>query len=445
MTHSTPAARAGNLLLTLNDQAGITRIKLIPAARRASVERGGASLSLTTALLIGADDSIADLERFPTGHGDVRLYPDMAAARLFDAATGLTWAPADQRTPEGEPFSVCQRSLLKREVARMHERGLTPIAAFEIEFAVYRREGERWVLLDNDCGYGLTSFLVARTWMEEIIEAFEHAGIPLEQIHPEYGHGQYEVALGVRDPVTAADDYVLARMLISEVLQRHGLRASFSPKPELAATGNGCHIHLSAATAEGANIFAGPEGTSEFSETGGHWIGALVAELPEVVSVLASGPHSFARLQPGAFSGAYSCWGLENREAAVRYIPGVGGKRNASANIEVKVPDCTSNPYLALAAILAIGSAGMAAKTELPSALAVAPAKATAEELQRSKAQPFPGSLSEALRRLSTNATLRAALGDDAVDTFVGIRTLDAPAEALTDPEELYAKYRWQQ
>lgn len=445
MTQELPAPKTGNLLLTLNDQAGITRVKLIPAAKRASIESGGASLSLTTALLLGADDSIADLERFPTAHGDVRLYPDVSAMRLFDARTGLVWAPADQRTPSGEPFSVCQRSLLEREVERMRSRGLDPVAAFEIEFAVYRLDAGEWVLHDDTSAYGLCSLLGSRAWMEEVVEAFDAAGIPLEQIHPEYGRGQYEVALGVRDPVAAADDYLLARMLISRVLEEHGLRASFSPKPELAATGNGCHIHLSATTADGVNVFAGPEHETGFTPEGGHWIGALVDELPQIIALLASGPHSFARLQPGAFSGAVSCWGVENREAAVRYIPGPAGRRNAGANIEVKVPDCTSNPYLAMAALLAVGSSGFERATEPPEPLTVVPSKASESELRAARAQVFPPSLSEALRRLDGNETLRAALGDDAIDTFVGVRSLDLPSEAIEDVEELYLKYRWQQ
>lgn len=103
------AQMGGNLLLTMCDQAGIARVRLVPASRRAGIERNGASLSRTTVLLLGTDDSIADLPNFPAAHGDVRLHPDMAASRIIDRNTGLTWAPADQWTPEGEEFSVCQR------------------------------------------------------------------------------------------------------------------------------------------------------------------------------------------------------------------------------------------------------------------------------------------------------------------------------------------------
>lgn len=440
-----PTSNTGSLLLTLCDQAGITRVKLIPASKRDSVEHNGTSLSLTTALLIGADDSIADLEKFPAAHGDVRLYPDVSSSRVFDASSGQVWAPADQRTPDGQTFSVCQRSILRRQIERMRSVGLDPVAAIEIEFAVYHPVGDEWHIVDDSAGYGIYSLIRASAWMKGIMDAFDAAGIPLEQIHPEYGRGQYEVALGVRDPLTAVDDYVLARILITRVLAEHGLRVSFSPKPEGSAAGNGCHIHLSATDAEGVNVFSGAEGESSFSATGGHWIGALVDELPDIVAILASGPHSFDRLQPGAYSGAMSCWGLENREAAVRYIPGVSGQRNKGANIEVKVPDCTNNPYLAMAALLAVGVQGIETGTALPAALKTVPAKSSEEELLAARASRFPNTLSEALARLDASAVLRGALGDDAIDTFVGVRRLDLAAEKIDNPEDLYVKYRWQQ
>lgn len=433
-----------HMLLTMCDQAGITRVKLIPESKCESAVRNGVSFSLTSALLLGADDSIADLPDFPTGHGDVRLYPDASAQRTIDRNTGLIWLPADQRIPDGQPFSVCQRSILRQQVDRFQEKGLDPIMAFEIEFAVYRKVGEDWELADENSAYGISSFVESERWFSDVIEAFDLAGIPLEQIHPEYGIGQYEVALGVRDPLTAVDDYVLARILLTRVLHSHGLRVSFSPKPESRASGNGCHIHVSASR-DGANIFAGAETSTDFSTFGGQWVGALVDHLPATIALFAPGPHSYARLQPGAFSGAFSCWGVENREAAVRYIPGPAGRRNRGANVEVKVPDNTGNPYLSAAAILALGLYGLDAGTSLPAPLVVVPAKATPAELYAARAAALPGSLFDALQLLGGNEVLRSAFGNPAIDSFVGLRTLDLPAQENPDPEVLFTKYRWQQ
>jgi len=151
-------------------------------------------------------------------------------------------------------------------------------------------------------------------------------------------------------------------------------------------------------------------------------IGGLVAHLPEASGLLTPSVLSYDRLVPGLWSGAYACWGVENREAAIRFVPGTVGTREATANVEVKAIDGTSNPYLAAAAVLAMAMAGLAEERTAPEPVQVAPDELAADVRERAGIRRLPADLAAALALLDGSALLRAALGSAVVDCLVAVR-----------------------
>jgi glutamine synthetase len=241
-----------------------------------------------------------------------------------------------------------------------------------------------------------------------------------------------------RSPVAAADQYVLARLVIERTARQHGLTVSFAPLTVPGAIGNGCHLHFSAAR-DGQNVFAGGTGPHGLTRDGEAMIGGLVAHLPEASGLLAPSVISYARLVPGMWSGAFACWGLENREAAVRFIRGAAGSRGANANAEVKCIDGASNPYLAAAAVLAMALAGLAGGLAAPGPADTDPDRLAAGAREQAGIRRLPDSLPAALTLLEGSALLRDALGSAVVDCLVAVRRYELDRYGQLPEEERIA------
>jgi glutamine synthetase len=202
---------------------------------------------------------------------------------------------------------------------------------------------------------------------------------------------------------------VLARILISRTARLHRLRASFSPFPEKDGAGNGAHQHVSF-TRTGRPVLSGGDGPNGLTAEGAAAIAGLVASLPDFMAVLASSPLSHLRLQPGLWSGAYCCWGLENREAAVRFCAATQGNPNG-ANIEIKVVDPSANPYLSSAVILGMAGAGMRAGLPLPAEVSVDPAGLSEQDRRAAGVRLLPSAVPEMLKRLQAAPLAQHILG----------------------------------
>jgi glutamine synthetase len=295
--------------------------------------------------------------------------------------------------------------------------------AYEVEFTVFT--GHYTDPAHAGPGYGLRPWLALEEFSRALLGALASAGVSVETLHPEYGPGQLEVSVAPRSPVAAADQYVLARLVIERTARQHGLTVSFAPKTVPGAIGNGCHLHFSAAR-DGQNVFAGGPGPHGLSRDGEAMIGGLVAHLPDACGLLAPSVLSYARLVPGMWAGAYACWGLENREAAVRFIRGTAGSRGTSANVEVKCIDGASNPYLAAAAVLAMAQAGVTGGLPAPEPADADPDRLPAGAREQAGIRRLPADLPGALDRLERSALLRGALGGPVVDCLVAVRRYEA-------------------
>ena len=173
--------------------------------------------------------------------------------------------------------------------------------------------------------YGMARLVDASDYSADLLAALADSGVVVEQFHPEYAPGQLELSVAAEDPVSAADTSVLVRSVIAAVGLRHGFRTSFSPKVAVPGVGNGGHVHLSL-WRDGANLMAGgPDARFGLTADGEAFAAGILEHLPALMAVGAPGVTSYLRHVPSHWAGTYACWGLENREAAMRMVTGSPG------------------------------------------------------------------------------------------------------------------------
>jgi glutamine synthetase len=283
-------------------------------------------------------------------------------------------------------------------------------------------------------------------YARDLLTALAVQGVAVDQFHPEYAAGQLEVSVSAEDPVAAADTTVLVRHTIKAVSARHGLRASFSPKVLADGVGNGGHVHLSlwrGSSDDGENLMSGGSGTFGLTPEGEAFIAGLLTHLPGLLAVGAPTVASYLRLIPSHWAGAFACWGLENREAAIRFVTGPSGRRQAAANVEVKCVDQAANPYLLMAGLLAAGRAGLASGATLPDPVGVDPATLSEEGRREAGIRSLPSSLDEAVRAFERDDVLAKVYGEELAATVVDVRRGEIAALEGKSPEDVAAALRW--
>jgi glutamine synthetase len=217
-----------------------------------------------------------------------------------------------------------------------------------------------------------------------------------------------------------------------------GLQTTMAQKPYLNQAGNGHHLHLSLyALEDDSPVFFDASG--KLSSAGSGFVGGLLEHLPAVMAFTAPSPNSYQRLAPGMWSSAYTAYGPDNREAAVRLASPVAGAESATANIEFKPMDVTANPYLALAAVLAAGMDGVERDLDPGEPTTVDPATLSDEERASRGIYPLPASLDEALDALEGNEVLIRALGEPLVRTHLAVARAQAKMAKDLSPEEVAA------
>jgi glutamine synthetase len=432
------AAGARALAMTMVDNGGITRVKTVPLGRLAQAAENGVGMAKIWAAA-GVHDHFAPVPPFDSPTGDMRLVPDLAAARALHAAPGWAWAPADQRTQDLEPIKTCQRTLLRRVVERAAGLGIALRAAFELELTLLDEAGRPAYA---GPGYSPTALLPLEPFALALMDALEAQGIDVEQFHPEYAPGQAEVSMAAADPVAAADRLVLTRITARQVARAHGLRASFAPVVLPGEVGNGCHLHVSI-WRDGVNLMHGGDGPAGLTAGGAAFAAGILDALPGLLAVLVPSVPGYARLQPHHWAGAFACWGVENREAALRLIPGSRPTRPRAANLEVKTGDGAANPYLAAAVLLAAGLDGLERGAELPEPMQDDPGALTDAEREARGIARLPLTLAAATELFEASETARVAMGPALHAAFAGVRRMEWEQFGGWDDERLAEAHRW--
>jgi glutamine synthetase len=415
------------------DHAGIPKTKAVHRdafARRASVGVGLAKgvLALDPSGALHPASGLSPV-------GEVRLVPDLSSLIPLPFAHGQAMVCCDMTEPDARtPWDGCPRGALRRVLARFATRGCRSVASYEVEFYVRGPEGP----LDRTPYAGSFALTAAAEFIAELAETLEEMGIRPEQCHAEVGQGNLELSVAETEALAAADRRVLVLEAIRGVAYRMGLETTMAPKPYLEEAGNGHHLHLSAYALEDETpvLF---DASGALSDPGLGFVAGLLEHLPAVMAFTAPSPNSYQRIGPGLWSSAYACYGLDNREAAVRIASPVAGVEAATANVELKPVDVTANPYLALAAVLAAGMDGMARALDPGEPTMVDPATLSEEERDSRGIYPLPASLDEALDALESDDVLIEALGEPLVRTHLAVARAQAEMARGIPPEEVAA------
>jgi len=430
------------LLVCHIDNAGISRVKVLPHRRLLSASTHGVTISNSVGMLFSVDDHLNSTPALDPVVGDLRGIADLSAMAIIDADAGLAWAPAELTSLDSKVHPTCQRSALRRVVEDAADAHLEFTIGFELECTLFRSTPDGPVPATSSPAYSTRSQLELESFSLAALAALEAADVPVDQMHPEFGHGQFEFAFAPRDPVRAVDELALARVVLTRVASAQGLMISFAPVPIVGGSTNGCHVHLSA-TRGGRNLFADATSQHGFTEDGGRMIAGILDRLEEGVALLCGSVLSFTRLRPHSWAGADICWGPANREAAIRYVRGQAGMGAEQSNIEIKPTDAAANPYLAVAAIIAAAVDGVARAAVPPKPVTVDPSTLTAARRRAAGVRPLPADLGSALQGLESSEFYRGVFGDVLVDAYVATRRHEWEAYGELDAEAVADAVRW--
>ncbi|MFC9897334.1 glutamine synthetase [Nocardia sp. NPDC127579] len=433
---SLAGAGVNSVMLGWMDTAGLCRSKAVPLGRLAHALRDGIGTSpaLDVALV---DDSMTSTPHIEGPVGDVRVFPDLSRLTVLAGQPGWAWAPGDRFEQNGDPYPACQRHFVRRIVDAAAALGLEIKVGIETEWIVTRDNGRGGV--EYACqgpAYSMARVAELPDYLDELMRVLIDQKIDVLQLHPEYAPGQFEVSVAAADPLATADTTLLLRESIRAVSLRHGLQPMFGPVAEVGGVGNGRHLHLSV-WRDRENLCAGGSGPFGMQPTAESFLAGILRELPALLAIGSPTPVSYLRLGPHLWAGAFHCWALENREAALRFIAGEPGQE-AKANAEIRCFDPASSPYLLVGAVIAAGLAGIRDALRLPAPVVGYPGDENGQPL-------LPGSLLESVTAFESSEPLRAALGEVLFDAVLAVRRAElqlfadiAPADAVIRTRHRY-------
>ncbi len=366
--------------------------------------------------------------------GEIRLVPDPDTFTVAPYAPSTGVMLVDMVTLDRRPYDADGRAFLKRMIARAADADLEIVAAFEPEWSLARREGDTFVPIDESGCFTSTGMNSAAAVIDDVVAALEAQEMPVEQYYPELGWGQQELTIRHAPALMAADHHVLYRETVRAVALRHGLYASFAPKPWADQAGNGCHLHLSGWNRDQTlNRFYDATEPYGVSTPGRQFMAGILEHLPALVALTCASVNSYRRLQPQMWASAYRAWGPDNREGALRVSSTFWGHEADSLNIELKPSDSSANPYLAVGGVIACGLDGMERQLELPPPALADPHQLSAAQRQAIGADRLPQTLKEAVHRLKEDRFLLDALGDRLATSYVAVKEADIEAFAGAD------------
>jgi glutamine synthetase len=349
-----------------------------------------------------------EMASWERGYGDFTVKPDLASLRRIPWLEGTALAVGDVSLADGSPVNPSPRQVLKRQVERAEELGFTPMFGSELEFFLLKETYEEahakhYRDLTPSVPYILDYHILAATYDEPLIRqmrnGMEGAGIPVETSKGEAWPGQHEINFRYADALTMADNHVVYKNGAKEIAHLNGCSITFMAKPDHTWIGNSCHIHSSLWRGD-KSAFAGE------SDVFKQYLAGQIAHLKELAIFLAPSINSYKRFAAGSWAPTTLAWAHDNRTCGFRIV----GHGDA-LRTETRIPGGDVNPYLAFAALLAAGLAGIEQGLELPPAL-----EGNAYE---SDAERFPHNLRDAIAALESGTMARQALGDDVVDHYL--------------------------
>ncbi len=354
--------------------------------------------------------------------GEIRLVPDPRTFAVLPYSPREARLLCDMHTLDGRPWELCPRAFLIDMVDRAGQQGLRVEAAFEYEFYLARQlDDGRYVPADDSLCFSSDGMDRQAAVIGAILDALEQQNLEPRQYYPELGPGQQELSIQHAPMLQAADRQIAVRETVRAVALQHGLTASFAPKPFADEAGNGCHVHMSLWNGN-RNAMYDPASEYGLSRLGLAFVAGVLKHLPALLALTCPSVNSYSRLAPNKWSSAYTCWGADNREAAVRVPSPFRGRVEASTNVEIKPVDASANPYLALGAIVAAGLDGMQRGLDPGEPLLTNPHDMDEAEREARGIRRYPTTLAEAVAELEQDQVLLDALGAERAHEFMGVR-----------------------
>ncbi|MFQ5914157.1 MAG: glutamine synthetase family protein [Nitrospinota bacterium] len=328
-----------------------------------------------------------------------RSDPQGNVARMF----------CDILNPDGSPYEGDPRYVLKRNLQEASDLGYTFYVGPELEFFLFEgSDGTQ--TLDHGGYFDMTTLDAATNFRRDAVLTLQAMGIDVEYSHHEVGPSQHEIDLRYTDALSMADGCMTYRLVVKETAMNHNMYATFMPKPLFGENGSGMHTHQSLFKGS-KNAFFDPKDKYSLSDVGKGYIAGLLKHIPEITLTLNQWVNSFKRLIPGYEAPVYLTWAIRNRSDLIRVPVYKPGKEQAT-RVEVRSPDPACNPYLAFAAMLAAGLAGIKGKYKLADPVERNVYEMGEEERDSLGIRSLPSDLNEAIKAAEESALLRKCLGE---------------------------------
>jgi len=358
---------------------------------------------------------------------DMYLYPDLDTFVIFPwtAEKGkVARFICDIYNPDGTPFEGDPRNNLRRVLKEMEELGFTAFnLGAEPEFFLFKldEKGEPTLELNDNGGYfDLAPTDLGENCRRDIVLELEEMGFEIEASHHEVAPGQHEIDFKYADAIKACDDIQTFKLVVKTIARKHGLHATFMPKPLFGVNGSGMHCNLSLFR-NGENAFYDPNTEDGLSETALQFIAGVIKHATSFTAVTNPTVNSYKRLVPGYEAPCYVAWSGRNRSPLIR-IP---ASRGMSTRIEVRSVDPSANPYLAMAVLLKAGLDGIKNKLTPPKPVDRNIYVMTKEERIENGIVDLPATLYEALENLKQNEVIVSALGSHLFEHFVEAKEIE--------------------
>ena len=358
---------------------------------------------------------------------DMYLRPD------YDTFTIFPWRPeeggvvarliCDVYKPDGEPFSGGPRNVLKKALKEAEEMGYEMNVGPEPEFFLFQldEKGDATTITHDNGGYfdlgPLDKGINAR---RSIVLALEEMGFEVEASHHEVAPGQHEIDFKYAPALETADNIATFKFVTKSIAHEHGLHATFMPKPIFGENGSGMHVHQSLFK-DGKNVFYDENDRLGLSQTGYYYIGGLLKHARAITAITNPSINSYKRLVPGYEAPVYVAWSSANRSALIR-IPAA---RGAGTRLELRNPDPTANPYLAIAVMLKAGLDGIKNKIEPPEEVLENIYEMTAAKKAEKSIESLPANIDEAVNLLLKDDVITNVLGEHVLEHFAAAKKVE--------------------
>jgi glutamine synthetase len=375
---------------------------------------------------------------------DMLLYPDLNTFVVYPWLNGHQTTArllCDVYSPDGEPFLGDPRGVLKRVVADAAKEGYTLYAGTEAEFFLFEQGpngGPSVNTFDQGGYFDMAPIDRGEEARRDMVVTLEEMGFSIEAAHHENAHGQHEIDFKYAGAVETADNIATLKTVVRLVARRHGLHATFMPKPKCGEAGSGMHVHQSVFR-DGMNYFfdeAKPDGLSSAVES---YIAGIMAHASGMTAITNPLVNSYKRLVPGHEAPVYVAWSKRNRSPLIR-IP---SRRGTGTRIELRSPDSACNPYLALAVSMSAGLEGMKLGLKPPAPISDNIYELNEEQRITRNIMSLPGNLGDALQAFQQDELVRKTLGEHVYNRFLAAKKQEWDLYSQQVHEWELQRYLW--